>query len=365
MIVARVLLAVSAAAGPWGPDGGEIRGLVVNASQGNAPVEGAEVVLRIELDGRLVPLDSTTTDAAGRFVFRRLPVGSYHHHRQGDYRQGDYLPGANRDEIHYPGPRVRLTPERPSARVTLTVHDSIAYPNPLVVRRHEIVIQPRPGALHVTESILVANPTLHSYVGRAAGKDAPPVTMRLSIPPDFQRTTFHKEFFGRRFSSADGKLVTGIPWTPGERELKFTYVLPNADGHRVWRRPLDLPCSNVSVRARTTKPEDVTCNLQRAAVQCEGDVTEIAFRCSDRTLPAGYVLSVGLGRLPVPWIVYGRWLAMAALVLLMAAAGIAMVRRGPQRRRQADAAAPPPPTHRHLKRTRRSHAGRDRRSRRP
>ncbi|NQT41647.1 MAG: carboxypeptidase regulatory-like domain-containing protein [Planctomycetes bacterium] len=330
MMVAKLLLVVGAVAGSSNLDPGAIRGVVVNASQGNTPVGRAEVMLRVSQDGRLVPLATTTTDAEGRFAFVYLPVDPRH----------EYLPGANRDGVHYPGQRVQLVSQRPQAAVTLAVHDSIAHPSPLVVRRHEIVICPQPGVLRVTETLLVANPSLRSYVGRAGEDEAGPVTLRLSIPSDFERTTFQKEFFGRRFSLADGQLVTTIPWTPGERELKFTYVLRNTERRRVWLRPLDLPCSDVCVRVRTTKPEEITCNLPTTDIHHDGDLTELVFQSSGQDLPAGHVLQVELGQLPVAWMVYGRWLALAILLLLIAAASVVRIRRRSQRSGQSDPDCP-------------------------
>ena len=130
-----------------------------------------------------------------------------------------YLPGANRDGIHYPGPSVRLSSLRPRAEVKLAVYDAVAFPNPLVVRRHTITLRPQPGVLQVTESMLIDNPSTACYVGQAAGEDAEPVTLQLAIPADFEQVTFASEFFGRRFSLIGGKLVTGVPWPPGQREL--------------------------------------------------------------------------------------------------------------------------------------------------
>ena len=50
------------------------------------------------------------------------------------------LPGANRDGIHYPGPSVRLSSLLHRAQLRLAVHDAVTFPNPLVVRRHEIIL---------------------------------------------------------------------------------------------------------------------------------------------------------------------------------------------------------------------------------
>ena len=45
------------------------------------------------------------------------------------------------------------------------------------------------------------------------------------------------------------------------RELKYTYVLRNAEVDRHWERPLDLPCSRVQLRVCPAKPDQVACDL--------------------------------------------------------------------------------------------------------
>ncbi|MFW6125137.1 MAG: hypothetical protein ACOC46_03225, partial [Pirellulales bacterium] len=188
MVVSCWLLSTAAA-----PPPGEISGAVVNAVTGE-PVPDAPVVLRVALQNRFVPAQKTAADATGRFLLEGLPVGDGYL----------YVPGANAEGIHYPGPRVRLTSRRPKAEVRLEVSPAVAEPNPLVVRRHEIVLEPQPGALTVSETMHIENPTRTCYVGRAETEGAEPVTLRLSIPSHFRRTTFEKEFYGRRFSIAGG-----------------------------------------------------------------------------------------------------------------------------------------------------------------
>ncbi len=185
------------------PVAGSITGVVVNASRNQAPVAGAEVVLRVKLQGQFVVAAECISDLQGRFAFDNIPADS-------DYI---YLPGANRDGIHYPGSRVRLSEQTPNARVRLTVHDTVADPNPLVLRSHEITLHPETDALRVTESLLIDNPSSETYVGRPEGESSRAATLRLSIPSDFRRTTFEKEFYGRQFTLIDGHLVTDIPWT--------------------------------------------------------------------------------------------------------------------------------------------------------
>jgi hypothetical protein len=314
-VVPRLLLAGwCAIAGPSAAREGTVTGIVVNASRGKTPSPETEVVLRVRLGDEFVPFQQTKADARGRFRFDHLPAGK-------DYR---YLSGANRDGVHYPGPPFELTPQQPWVSIDLKVWDAVTDPNPLVIRRQEIVLRPGPGVLYVTESILVENPTSACYVGRASHEGWEPVTLRLAIPRDFAQTTFHKEFFGRRFAISKEGLVTGIPWPPGPRELSFTYVLPNTNKHYRWERPLDLPCRGLRVRVENAKAGEVACNLSAGPAETTG---ALIFDSAGETLPAGHTISVELGHLPVPFMVYARWLALATVAVLAAGASLLVIRR--------------------------------------
>ncbi len=296
---------------------GVIDGIVVNASDGNTPLAGAEVVLQIKIDGQLAAMEETTTGDDGKFRFENLPVGRRYH----------YLCGANRHDIHYPGPTVNLSALRPRESVSLVVHDSIEHPNPLEIRSLDVVVQPQPGVLKVTETIVVRNPSCRTYVGRPAREGSAPVTLRLSIPETFRRVTFDREFYGRRFSLVGGKLVTDVPFTPGERELRLTYWLPIEQRRRVWQRPLDLPCSHVRVRVHTEEPNDVACNLAQGPVQRHDEMTQLTFESQGQTLPAGHVIRLDLDQLPLPWMAYGRYVASLVLVGLVAGASVVVIKR--------------------------------------
>ncbi len=306
---------------------GEIHGVVVNASQNNSPCANTEVMLRVQKDGQFVPVEQSVTDAQGRFHFDDLPLG----------RQFLYLPGAHRDDVHYPGSRLLLTGANPTADVTLEVRDSVTSPCPLVIKRHEIILRPAAGLLHVTEAIRVSNPTSRTYVGQPAAEGGPAVTLRLSIPRDFERTTFFQEFYGRQFAIADGQLVTGIPWTPGERDLKFMYTIRNEQSYRVWERPLDLPCENLRVQVVYDQPDEIVCNLDPSGRSAAG---EKVFSSRGESLPAGHVVRVELGKLPVPWMTYARWGALLVLIGLVATASASLLwRRRARHAAESSAAA--------------------------
>jgi hypothetical protein len=295
-----------------GPDAnqGSITGTVVNASSRKIPISGAEVVLRAEVHGESVICGQTVTDQEGRFVFHDLPQGEEYW----------YLPGANCDGVHFPGPRLQLTSQRPLAYAELSVYNSISAPCPLVIRRQDISMRFQSGALSVTESIVVDNPTRRCYVG-AHSQDGEPITMLLSIPPHFERITFQTEFFGRRFCLLGDKLVTSVPWPPGQRELKFTYVLPVQQGYYLWQRSLDLPCEQLCLSIETPKVGDITCNLSAEPLLAPD---KIVYQSRGATLPKGHVVRIELGRLPVPFMTYARWLA-AALLLVSCFIGVGLI----------------------------------------
>ncbi|MGA2616560.1 MAG: hypothetical protein ABSF26_03060 [Thermoguttaceae bacterium] len=315
MLGATLLLALCPAIGGlFPPPEGMISGTVVNRSQGrNCPCR-TTIMLRLRAEGQFVPYRETTSDAQGKFEFQRLPLGTA-------FR---YLVGANQDEVHYPGPRVTLTTAQPHAAVELTVYDSITQPNPLAIRQYDITLCTEPGLLRITECLVIENRSTTCYVGKPPAAGAAPITLALGIPPDFERATFDEEFYGRRFSMAAGKVVTGIPWPPGPRELKFTYVLRNTQGRRLWQRALELPCSRVNLRVCGIKPDEVACDLPSAPSMA---TAEVVFQSTGQLLPAGHVIRVTMGRLPLPWTVYARWTALGSLVGLLAVTSVMTIRR--------------------------------------
>lgn len=303
-----LLLALGQAADPPGV----ISGMVVNGTNQQQPLAHAEVVLRAGKSGSFSPVATTWTDAAGRFTFDSLAADG----------ETIYLPGANRHDVHYPGPRVRLSGSRPQAQVRLVAFDAVESPSPLVARRHEINVRVETGYLEVAESLVIDNPSQTAYVGDSQG-EGPPVTIRLAIPSGFETVTFEKEFFGRNFLVHGERLVSELPWPPGTRELKYSYRLPVEKRSSALTRALDLPTESVLVRVTGSKEQPVRCNLPAAPDGPEG---ETVFLHQGAPMKAGRQITLELGDLPVRWELQTRWLALGLLAALIAAS-IAFSRR--------------------------------------
>jgi hypothetical protein len=299
----------------------EIRGVVVNASVGNSPVAGTTVVLRAEHQGAMMVVAEATTDELGEFQFDGLPASD----------KFVFLPGANYKDVHYPGVRLRPSQARTACRQTIRVYEPIEAPSPLVATRHEIHLRAETGVLVVTEKLVISNPMLRTYVGKPLTDATHAATLRLSIPPDFAKVTFDKEFFGRQFKLIAGRLETQIPWTPGERELSFTYRLPFESRRFAFHRPLDLRTDHVRIEIARDEIGTVSGTLPLV-----GDAaSDIAvFEAKDR--PAGEVIELSLGEVPLPWTNAARWGALGVLVLLVLATVAVTMRR---RRAAAQTAA--------------------------
>jgi hypothetical protein len=307
-----VLLTLLVVPSQMAGENGAIFGTAVNGTIGGTPLTGAEIVLRVSQDGAFVPVTETTTDGEGRFAFKDLPVE----------RGLIYLAGVNRGGVHYPGPRVRLEPARPEARVKLIAYDATESPSPLVCRRHDIAVQPQEGFVEITESLSIENPSLTAFVGQPGG-DVPSVTLRLSLPEGFDKVTFDKEFHGRSFHIAGGKLTTALPWPPGSRDLQFVYRLPAEHSRCLVTRVLDLPTDHVQIRVLGKDGGPVTCNLPKSTAK-EG---ETSFANRGDVLLAGHKIELQLGAVPLRFEVYGRWIAVAVLAVLVLGSALTVWRK--------------------------------------
>jgi hypothetical protein len=276
----------------------------VNGTHGKQPLEGVEVILRAGADGELVPVAETKTDRYGKFVFHDVPLDP----------TLVYLPGASSGGVHYPGQRVRVGPDDPIAHETVVVYDAISAPCPLAAKRHEIDVTIEGQALKITETLLISNPTQTTYVGQSMGT-GPPVTFWLTIPKNFDRVTFDKEFFGRRFLVVDHLPITDVPWRPGDQELRFTYRVPLEESAGQFRRPLDLPSSNVCVRVHGLNGRQASCNLTRS----DGADGQLAFAATGEPLARGFSVELEIASLPLPWMRFARGGSVIVLAVLATA----------------------------------------------
>jgi hypothetical protein len=307
MIVWLLTALMAASQGDVSPDTkGKLEGIVVNGSRDDAPVAGADVLLRAGRENYLEPIEKTKADAQGRFQFC-VPLDS----------RMIYLPGADQDGVYYPGKRVQLDERHPQQHVAVRVFDAVKRPSPLVADHLSIEVDVDQQVMTVRETVMVKNDSLTTFVGERIGSDAPE-TFRLRIPPNFDRVTFAKEFYGRRFRIVDHALVTDIPWPPGQREVSFAYRVPLEHGAGIFRRTIDLPCTEIAIRVRGAESDGISCNLP--AIQKAG--REVVFASAGRLMGTTDAIELQIGKLSPPWSVYARWGVVGLLSVLILASAL-------------------------------------------
>jgi hypothetical protein len=104
---------------------------------------------------------------------------------------------------------------------------------------------------------------------------------------------------------------------------------------------LDLPCGQVHLRVVSARPDEVACDLPSLGGSASG---EVAFGSQGQGLPVGHVIHLTLGHLPLPWMTWGRWAAVALLAGLIAATSFALVwqRRWAKQQGNADGSSGTP-----------------------
>jgi hypothetical protein len=299
-----LLLALAAEDAPSpGVSLGIIQGTVIDGTNSGNLLPRVEVILRASVGGEMVPVGQTRTDRYGRFAFDDVPLDP----------SVLYLPGANRDGVHYPGERVQLDSERRIAEVELVTYSAVDAPCPLVAERHEFDLSVEGQTLVVSESLSLSNPSQTTFVGQPMGGGVP-VTFSLSIPPDFDRVTFDKELYGRRFQIVDHQPVTDMPWLPGKQEVRFTYRIPLVESEGRFLRPLDVPTATVRVRVTGTLADQITCNLPLTS-----RTGPLEYASANGSLPEHFALELQFTKLPTSWIRNARWFALGLLLALVAA----------------------------------------------
>ncbi|MFL5489445.1 MAG: hypothetical protein ACJ8AJ_13285 [Gemmatimonadaceae bacterium] len=180
-------------------------------------VSGARVVLHRVGPDRAGPLDSTLSDAHGRYSFNYVRSGS---------DDAIYFVSASHDGIAY------FTPPLAEGKVTgddgeITVFDTTSRPVPLSLRGHHVVVSAADA--NARRSIVeVYDLSNDSSVTRVATGDTPAgATWRTHIAPtasDFKVS--QGDISSAAVSYANGVVSVFAPLAPGTKQLSFSYSLP-------------------------------------------------------------------------------------------------------------------------------------------
>lgn len=196
----------------------QVSGRVVRPGARNLdPIAGAWVVLHRVGPDRAGPLDSTQSDARGRYSFKYMRTGS---------EEAVYFVSASHDGIAY------FTPPLAEGKVSgddgeITVFDTTSGHVPLSVRGHHVVVSTADA--NARRSIVeVYDLSNDSSVTRVASGDSPAgatwQTHIVSSASDFK--VGQGDISAGAVSFANGVVSVYAPLAPGIKQLSFSYSLP-------------------------------------------------------------------------------------------------------------------------------------------
>jgi len=277
-------------------------------AQDTLPLAGAKVVLhRIGRDTQ-APLDSTRTDARGRFRFRYAADTS-----------AIFLLSTNHADIEYFSDPVRASAERPDTALVLMVSDTTSRGRADVVSQHVVVSRPDPGGLRGVLEIVVL-------------ENAGPLTL---VSPDSVTPVWQGRIpagaagavAGSGDYSPDALVFQGdsvrlfAPVAPGTKQLVFTYSLPARPGAVQFTSPDSVGTFNLLLEEDQVEPT--------GGGLADGGVQEIEgkrFRQWVGPLAAGATVTVPFGGGSTTWVLPAL---VGAVALVLIAVLVRTLRRKP------------------------------------
>jgi hypothetical protein len=190
-----------------------IDGTVVNRTSGQ-PQPGVSITLVKPGQGGMRTIGTTTSDAAGHFVFAQDEPGGGPQLLQANYK------GVNYNKL--------MTPNIPTSKVELDVFEATKSPAVARVAQRMLVIEPNTSQIAVSETVMMQNDSNTTFSNPESGE------LRFYLPPAAN---------GQVRVSAQGPqgmplprpvektdetdvFKVDFPIKPGETEFEVSYVLP-------------------------------------------------------------------------------------------------------------------------------------------
>jgi hypothetical protein len=292
------------------PESRRVDGVVLHGeAKGPRPLGGVRVVLHRVGPDHAGPLDSTLTDARGRYAFRFVTSGS---------ADAIYFVSASFDGIAYFSVPLR-EPVTKGDDAAITVFDTTSGDVPIRVVGHHIILgAPDPqGRREAVEVFELGN---DSSVTRVSGGPARPVWTGL-LPNGVANVKVNPsgEIAPSAVSFTDGRVRLYAPISPGIRQLSYAYEVPR--GALPVVIPIDEPTNVLEVLLEEPKATVSGAPISEVAATATGGHTFRRFL--GQNVPAGPVL-----RLDVPFTLgdaRSRFVLVVAVTCALAMLGAIVV----------------------------------------
>lgn len=259
-ITLLALLFLFASIAPAGAaERGSIEGRVINETEGK-PQAGVTVVLTGGGTGVEEMTKTAVTDDRGRYSFTGLPTGEDVFYAVDATFRGGLFAGR---PISLPDDTSRA----PVIDTTLRVWAPTTDPTAILVRRNDMFVVQRKGALAVIESVRVVNPTNNAYIGRGSAMssgetDEPTPSLGFALPDGALRETL--DWVDADIDVPQTVNIPGLGFgitsaiPPGQVSFTFTYQVEGNGGTYDLSRTAPYAISDLGVFAQP--PLEVTGN---------------------------------------------------------------------------------------------------------
>ena len=210
------LLAIFGGAPTLAQEAADVRGQVVNGTEGaNIPEDLSVLMLITSPDGRLSGTGQTSADAEGRFIFEDVQV------REGD----SYTVSVDHLGVFY-GTSFEATDL--ADELTLTVFEATGDASVIEVKRQVMVIagvDEGAQTLSAIEFVQIDNPSDRTLVPDLTNVDQISF-LRFSLPPNPAQLTVNSDLPAGDIVSIGTGFALASPVVPGSHSIDFSYTFP-------------------------------------------------------------------------------------------------------------------------------------------
>jgi hypothetical protein len=296
LLIIGILATLLLAALPVSADtNGVIEGTIVNGTTGVLPDQPLTATLNAYLSGDLTDTENVAAAADGTFAFTGLDTGS-------DYT---YQIQVSYNDVTFTGDPLTFSANETTLTTTVNIYETTDDSSGLSISMAHVVIYTTGSDLTVTEVYYLDNSSDRAYSG--------PLT--FSLPQDATPSNMAASLTWSTVGG-QGAIVDTVPIAPGQRQINFTYSLPQAEGYTLSRNvPLPVQQVNVLVQSGTftvSSPELI-----------QGDVLNMSGTSFDdytaTSLQAGAPLDIVLTKGGAAGNRLGVWLGTIGVIVLVLA----------------------------------------------
>lgn len=287
---------------------GAIEGRVIHQADEAEALAGAVVTLRVFSDQSPVESIRSVTGEDGRFSFQGLDTGP----------DRTYVLTTKFRGVLYFGERTDFG-ETTHAERDLIVYDTTTDDSSLEVLHEHMVLDFRPGALTVSQFLVIGNKGDRTIVGRKL-PDGVRGTLRLTLPEQAFGFEELQGLRGVHSTKVPGGIAYDSPIIPGTSKVAFRYMVPYHGATTVTRQ-LDYPTEAADLLVKEAGVDVTIDGLEsKPDVAIRGE-RYLVFRGSNLAKGAGVAITAAA----IPGQLAGRTVLVLVLICAVGLGGVGYV----------------------------------------